>query len=240
MITMRLGFFIIPLLFLLFACKRDGSALNKLSPDGLESATVVVSTSNDHNKEVLEKWSTDSLIIPYDSLFSDLQLVFTEISQEQFQFYTEGYALACKLNQSQFIKDAGIEAKHHCNELCETYLYEISSNRKMLLPSNFDAGILKMVFSPSCKQLLICSSYDGPDFENYYSHRSEIFLFSISLDYGLSGITPSSMFYTKDWSIDSIIWLSDHTIALKTYTGSRPLESRSTAYEYYKGEFPMN
>lgn len=104
------------------------------------------------------------------------------------------------------------------------------------MPTDYDAGILSMLFSPSCSQLLICSSYDGPDFENYYSHRAEIFVFTVSIGNGLKGIKPALKFYTKDWSIDDIIWINDKTIALKVYEEPRQGDGSSNNYKYYKAD----
>ena len=231
---MRQAIYILTFLFLLTACTQNGSTINEVESDSLENKISTDTTRTENIIETERKSVSDSLIIPYDTLFSDMNIVFTEISKKQFQSYSDKYKISCEIDSGQFIKGSEIYVRHDCNEICETSLCEKATNRRMAVPTDYDAGILSMLFSPSCSQLLICSSYDGPDFENYYSHRAEIFVFTVSTGNGLHGIKPSLKFYTKDWSIDDIIWVNDKTIALKVYEERRQGDGSSNNYKYYK------
>ncbi|MBK9425506.1 MAG: hypothetical protein IPN54_15465 [Bacteroidetes bacterium] len=102
-----------------------------------------------------------------------------------------------------------------------------------MLPSDYDSGILGMLFSPSCKQLLVYSSYDGPDFDKYYDHRAELFIFSIAHGEGLNGIRQKLQYYTKSWSIESIVWVNEKTIALKVYEGEKHGDDAMNKFKYY-------
>jgi hypothetical protein len=234
---MRQAIYILTFLFLLTACNQNGSTINEVESDSLKNKITTGTTRTENISETERKSVIDSLIIPYDTLFSDMNLVLTEISKKQFQSYSDKYKISCEIDSGQFIKGSGIYVQHDCNEICETYLCEKATNRRMAVPTDYDAGILSMLFSPSCSQLLICSSYDGPDFENYYSHRAEIFVYTVSTGNGLHGIKPSLKFYAKDWSIDDIIWVNDKTIALKVYEERRQGDGSGNNYKYYKTDF---
>ena len=122
----------------------------------------------------------DSLIVFEDSLFVNIDSIFQEISMSKFQRYKNKYKLSCEIDSGRFIKGSGLNVLHVCDEICDTYLKEISSNKILLMPSGYDAGILAMSLSPACNKLLVCSSYDGPDYADYYEDRAVIFIFKIS------------------------------------------------------------
>lgn len=90
-----------------------------------------------------------------------------------------------------------------------------------MIPSDYDQGILGLHMSPSCNQFLVYSSYDGPDYENYYEYRAEIIGFKITGAQGFKAIQPSFSYHTKNWSIEDVTWITDNTIAIKTYEGAR-------------------
>jgi hypothetical protein len=141
------------------------------------------------------------------------------------------------LDTGQFISGSGLYVNIDCNEICQTYLVEKATNKKLLLPSIYDSGVLKMLLSPTCNQLIVCSSYDGSDFGNYYENRAEFYVLNIDKTIGLKAIKPGFSFYTKDWSIDDIIWINEKTIALKTYEENKSEDEDSIKYKYFKTTF---
>jgi hypothetical protein len=179
----------------------------------------------------------DSLIVFEDSLFNVLDSNFQEISLSEFQRYKNNYHLSCEIDSGHFIKGSGLNVRHVCDEVCETYLEEKSSNRIVVMPSGYDAGILAMSLSPACNKLLVCSSYDGPDYANYYEDRAVLFIFNITKEYGLNGIQPVFKFFTKDWSIADIVWVNNKTIALKIYVEQHGGDGIVVQFKYYKKEF---
>jgi len=165
-----------------------------------------------------------------------LELNFTEISRNDFQSYQAKYKTSCILDSGEFISGSNLCVVQEGKEICETYLAEGNTNKKMLMPSSYDAGILKMLLSPSCNQLLVCSSYDGPDYGNYYDYRAEIFLFNVSTGIGLKGITPGLNYHTKDWSIHNLTWVDEHTIALELYNETRRDKEENLKFRYFKSK----
>lgn len=201
-----------------------------------DAATVISDTlkKNSMNDKIERKTVSDSLTLYNDSLYSNLELNLSEISKHEFQSYKAKYKTSCVLDSGQFIRGSDLYVIQDCKDICETYLAERNTNKKMLMPSTYDAGILKMLLSPSCNQLVVCSSYDGPDYENYYEYRAEIFLFNVSTGIGLKGITPALNYYTKDWSINNLTWVDENTIALELYNGTRTGKGENLKFRYFK------
>jgi hypothetical protein len=160
----------------------------------------------------------------------------TKISKDEFQSYKSNYKTVCDLDSGNFISGSDLYVIQNCKDICETYLAERSTNRKLLVPSSYDRGVLAMLLSPGCNQLIVCSSYDGPDFGKYYEDRAEIFVFQVNKENGLRGIIPSLQYYTKDWSIEDLTWVNDKTIALKIYKETRRGDGRTINYRYYKAK----
>ena len=179
----------------------------------------------------------DSLVLYSDSLYSKLELEFKEVSKNEFQSYKRKYKTECTLDSGNFISGSGLYVSRKCDEICETYLSERTTNRKMLLPSTYDAGVLGMLLSPNCGNLIVCSSYDGLAFEDYYEDRAEVFVFTVTTGKGVKGIKPSFKFFTKDWSIEDLTWVSDNSIALKTYEENRTINNQDNLhYKYFKAD----
>ena len=175
----------------------------------------------------------DSLIVFEDSLFNVLDSNFNKISLSEFQRYKNNYKLSCEIDSGHFIKGSGIQVIHTCNEVCDTYLKAVSSNKILLMPSGYDAGILAMSLSPGCNKLLVCSSYDGPDYANYYEDRAVLFIFNLTKENGFKRIQPAFKFFTKDWSIADIVWLNNKTIALKIYEEQHGGDGFDIHYKYF-------
>ncbi|NQX38303.1 hypothetical protein SAMN05421820_101318 [Pedobacter steynii] len=200
-------------------------------------AAIVISDTlkeNSRNHKIERNVFVDALTWHNDALYNNLELNLTEISKHEFQSCIGKYKTSCVLDSGKFISGSGLYVMHNGKETFETYLAEKNTNRKMLIPSTYDAGILKMLLSPSCNQLVVCSSYDGPDYENYYEYRAEIFLFNVSTGIGLKGITPALNYYTKDWSINDLTWVDEHTIALELYNGTRTGNEENLKFRYFK------
>lgn len=232
---MKQTFYTLTIILLLTACNQNSSTTNAQKVD---TVTIMTDTLElkDVNDKMERKIVDDSLIFYNDSLYSDLELNFTEISKNDFQSYKRKYKTECVLDSGQFIGGSDLYVSHDCNEVCETYLAERATNRKMFMPSNYDAGILTILLSPVCNQLIVCSSYDGPDYVNYYEDRAEIFVFNVTTGIGLKGIKPTFKYYTKDWSIEDLTWVNDKTIALKMYEGNRTGDGSKVAYKYFKAD----
>lgn len=176
----------------------------------------------------------DSLtIIPYDSLFSNLEPELTEISETEFRDFQKSESLNCRISSGNFISGYGLYIRDTCHESCESFLVDSATGKMFLLPSGYDQGIMGCEISPACTQLIVYSSYDTPDYAEYYSHRAEIYGFAISPGKGLETIKPSVKFYTQDWSIDEVIWVSETTIAIKVYEGTRAAAGNGVTYKYY-------
>lgn len=186
------------------------------------------------NDKIAIKTVSDSLILYNDSLFSDLKLKFSEISKNEYQSYKQKYKTGCVLDSGNFIGGSDLYVSRECDKTCETYLSEKTTNRKLLIPSNYDAGISTMLLSPACNKLIVCSTYDGPDYSNYYENRAEIFVFNVTTGIGLKGIKPAFKYFTKKWSIADLTWVNDKTIALKIYEEAKPEDEIGIRYKYYK------
>ncbi len=132
------------------------------------------------------------------------------------------------------LEELGLTMDSDCDEICETYLVEKKSKRKMQLPSNFDQGVMGLVFSPSNERFVIYSSYDGPDYNSYYFHRSEIVSYNLSNDTGLKAIHDELAHHLYNWSIEDLFWINENTVALKVYEGSRTTTGVEGGYKYFK------
>ena len=225
---------ILTTLFLLTACNRNSSTTDTPKAESNNVVTNLVKKDKEVNRrEIVD----DSLIFYGDSLYNDLELKFTKISKKEFGLYKQKYKTSCVLDSGHFISGSNIYVSQDCKEICETYLREKTTNRKMLLPSNYDAGILTMVLSPTCNQMIVCSSYDGPDYADYYEDRAEIFVFNVRNGIGLKGIKPAFKYYAKDWSIADLTWVNDKTIVLKIYEEQRWGDGSGVHYKYFKADF---
>ena len=227
-----------PIIFSAFVLMiQSCSLLSKNKGAGsIHSQAVSSNLLSNINNELLgqNKINYDSLILYEDSLFVDIDSIFQEIPLSEFQRYKNNYKLSCEIDSGHFIKGSGLNVLHVCDEVCDTYLEEKSSNKILLMPSGYDAGILAMSLSQDCNKLLVCSSYDGPDYADYYEDRAVVIIFKISKEYGLKGIQPAFKFFTKDWSIADIVWVNNKTIALKIYEEQHGEDGIDIQFKYFK------
>ena len=226
------------IIFYAFALMIQSCSILKTNKgaDSIHSQVVSSNLLSNIDNRLLEQnvIYDDSLIVFEDSLFNVLDSNFNEISLSEFQRYKNNYKLSCEIDSGHFIKGSGLNVLHVCDEVCDTYLEEKSSNKILLMPSGYDAGILAMSLSQDCNKLLVCSSYDGPDYADYYEDRAVVIIFKISKEYGLKGIQPAFKFFTKDWSIADIVWVNNKTIALKIYEEQHGEDGIDIQFKYFK------
>ena len=170
-----------------------------------------------------------------------MDLEFKSISQENFKKSKDSYNQIMKDFKKVQIDFYGniialdLAVLSDCKEICETYLIEVNSKKRMLLPSDFDIGVQGIFFSPSGNRLIIYSSYDGPDYDNYYNHRAEFHIYNINKQKGLKALELYGHYYINDCSIKNIVWFkNNNTIALKTYEGQRSNNRIQNEYVYFK------
>lgn len=132
------------------------------------------------------------------------------------------------------LEELGLTLDSDCDEICETYLVEKKSKRKMELPSDFDQGVMGLVFSPSNERFVIYSSYDGPDYNSFYHYRAEVIGYSLNAGAGIDAIGEPTNYHLYDWSIEDMFWIDDNTIALKVYQGSHSTAGVDGGYRYFK------
>jgi len=166
-----------------------------------------------------------------DSLVMDLK--FTEISANDFMKSQLAYFEA-RQNPEVTFESLGLTVTSDCDEICEAYLVEKATGEKMWLPSNFDAGVADLLFSPLGKHLIVFSSYDGPDYGNFYDYRSEFYVYAVGKEKGLKALQLTGEYTSKDWSMEAIVWMNNQTIVLKVYEGPRSGSSAVGGYKYLK------
>ncbi len=190
-----------------------------------ETSTLTATTKQVYRSNKEMSATQDSSIYLYDSLFAELNSELKEIPTSKFIEFEKKYKTSCTKDTTGFIKDKGLIIEHACDEVCVSYLTDIKEKIKLILPSAYDRGIIDLVISPDCKRFIVYSSYDGPDYTNYYEYRAEIFGFTISPGQGIKTIQPAFKFFTKDWSIEKVTWISNAEIGLKTYEEARNLKN---------------
>lgn len=122
-----------------------------------------------------------------------------------------------------------------CGEgTCQAYLLDNETDVKMAVPASFDAGVIDITASPSGSFVLVYSSYDGPDYKDYYSHRAEFIVYKMIKGKGLKGLTHYYTFETPNWSVKEIVWINNNAIALKIYEGQSPGDNAEIGYSYIK------
>ena len=167
-----------------------------------------------------------------DSLFKNLS--FDTISQAEFEknLVTNIQNSQNKPSHLAGFQKLRLEEITKCDQICETYLLDTLTGKTMWLPTNYDQGILGIEFSPSGKQFVVFSSYDGLDFENYYDYRAEFFVFNIVEGTGLDAIQISFNYVTTDWSIDDVTWVGGNKLAIKIYTENRWGDGSQLGFKY--------
>jgi hypothetical protein len=210
-------------LALLIACKRRGEQKFVISQkDSIHVLNKAMIDSDSATKVINEKQEEE-----IDELDDKLKT----ISVAEYQDLDSLNKPRCGLDSSGFIKNLGVTLKSRCDEVCETYLFEIKSGKTMPLPADFDAGLLGLLVSPLCDRFVTYSSYDMPDYDKYYAHRALIVLYDINKGVGLKAIKQKKTFGLKAWSTKEVKWLDEKSIALKLY---KEANSDEVKFAYFK------
>ena len=232
---MKHFFFVIILVFFLAACHQNGGNSDVPKVEVVvENHDTIVATPQVVEKKVVD----DSLWYGADSLFSQVKLKLVSIKKSEFELFKQNYHHQCDADSGGFIAGSGLYVQQSCDEVCVSFLCEKSTNRKMVLPSNYDSGVQAMLLSPSCNRLVVASSYDGSDYVEYYEDRAEFFVFDVTTGSGVKGILPRNFYYSKNWSIEEITWADDETLALKVYEESRGGDNKQLRFKYFKVSLP--
>jgi len=141
-----------------------------------------------------------------DSLYRNLD--FKSISKIEFSNHAlkAGKRITnTTVSDSTFFKKRGLSILDYCDQVCESGLRNDKTGEQLWIAGSFDQGALSITFSPNRKYLLVCSSYDGSDYDNYYDFRADINIYKVTDLMGLDAIKPYLIFQTKDWSIEDIV-----------------------------------
>jgi hypothetical protein len=121
-----------------------------------------------------------------------------------------------------------------CGEgYCSAFLLDYKTDERFYLDAPFDAGIKGMQLSKNNTYLVVYSSYNGPDYVDYYSTRSSFTLYKINKNKGIKGMTVYYTFNSTEWSIEELIWINNNTLALKVYTEERNGDTLEGNFLYY-------
>ena len=121
------------------------------------------------------------------------------------------------------------------------YLLDNETNEKMMLPDTFEGGVSGLKVSDTQKQMLMYSAYYGDNYTDYHSHRAEIIFMQIGDGNGFHRLTNPKICIITAWSIEEIVWIDDHSIALKVYDKLEEVSNgiynyHKPAYQYFKAE----
>lgn len=204
--------------------------LNKLIYNKLD---VTDSFSEMYSLKSIDQKSNDSIIeIDYD-LFQAHKLDLKTIPKEQFESYLSPLVKGKYINDCS-LYDLNLKPGRDHDQIGVTYIMEHETHKRMYLPEDYDNGISGASFAPNCLNLIIYSSYDGPDYNKYYENRAEFYVFKIVGNDGLSSIQPSLRFSLKDWSIENLVWISDNEIGLKLYSEARVGDGSHLKHKYFR------
>jgi hypothetical protein len=173
-----------------------------------------------------------------DSLLVDLD--FKSISEDTFYDYSSKAIKRIKNEKesdSTFLKKRGLTFIDYCDQICESGLKEDATGKELWIAGSFDQGALSIAFSQDRTYLMVCSSYDGSDYDNYYDFRADINIYKITDAKGIDGIQPYLIFQTKDMSIADIVWIDKNTLALKIYTEDRYGSGENLTFKYLQTSF---
>jgi len=134
----------------------------------------------------------------------------------------------------------GLTLKTNCDQICETYVYEKGTQHKLGLSSDYDQGILGIPLSPSGKSFLVYSSYDSPEFKEYYDYRAILYVYRIVKGKGLQQIQYNFNYYSVNWSLEDIVWVNNTHIALKIYEEGRFGNGENLKFKYLKAKLIYN
>lgn len=240
---MKKNFYIFFIISVITSCNQSTSINNNEKTDSVEinisfDTLKIIPIDSLVDQKIV---SNDSIIFFEESLFADLELDFKEISEKDYIQFEKQYKTVCTLDsgdniRGSFIYGSGIYSDLECDgiSVCEKYLIEKATNKRLFLNTSFDRVVTGVFVGPSCDKMIFYSTYDGPDYNNYYDHRAEFFIMSVNTNNGLNGIKPFYKYYTNDWSIEDLCWVNDKSIALKIYEENRWGDGSRVKYKYFK------
>lgn len=216
--------------------KRDFNYLPEVWPD-----TITLKTDSLIFKPITEKEYTainnrpvkkkKQQIVPA-GIVKDSTLIVTT-KKSVFELPAKG-GYESSWNYAEYVPELQAHLLNHCGEgACFAELLDYETDDKMAVPSSYDQGLMGFLVSPEGKYLLVYSSYDGSDYDEYYNARSEFILYKIT-GKGLKGLSYHRLYESVEWSIEEIIWDDDTTLALKVYTEDRTGNGENLTYKYYK------
>ncbi len=168
---------------------------------------------------------------PEDPSYINIDKKLIPISVKDYKGFNAVNKPQCELNASGFVKSTGLTIESECGDICETYLVEKKSGKTMCLPADYDFGLYGVEVSPSCSKFITYSSYDGPDYVEYYGQRALVMLYRIGAGSGIKAIKLKKTFAFKLWSIHEAKWVNDRYIALKMY---KVWISDTKGFSYFK------
>lgn len=205
-------------------------AISSALVNGKIDSDLLLRTNNLHNRnEIVGKVGSLDIAV-YQQVDSSL----IAISETQFRNYKMDYQPPCHVDSSGSVVGTNLILVSHCKVVCEAMLFDVLSGDSLALPSTYDQGIKDLLFSPSCKQLIVYSSYDGTDYAKYYAQRAEIIGFDINVHGGLQSMNQKFVYYSNEWSIEDLVWIDNSTVALKLYSDSKWLHEVDLQYYYFQ------
>lgn len=237
---MKRKIYLFTLLVGLWSCNNKNHSENK-GIDTLNNSSVKENIKIDTVPEVHYGSNNPDPDIYYNydeylplNTFETVQLKLNEITENDFLDFLKNYKSTCVMDSTGVITGKEFIYYDYCDEVCTSYFIDKKKRKKYILPAYYDSGLLGLLFSPSCNKLLVYSSYDGPDYSDFYTERANITCFSITTEQGLTSIKPLFQYDTKDWSIGNITWADDNTLALQLYNGISPDSDSDSKYRYFK------
>jgi hypothetical protein len=179
------------------------------------SETTLIENYSNHN---FAKTDSSFIVKTKNSIFE----ISDTISYESSYYY------------KRFISSIPAHYITHCGEgYCSAFLLDYKTDERFYLDAPFDAGIKGMQLSKNKTYLVVYSSYDGPDYDDYYATRSTFTFYKIKKNKGIKGMIVYYSFESTEWSIEELIWINNNTLALKVYTGERNGDKIEGSFLYY-------
>ena len=219
------------LCIMLVACNRRANYKSDTLPVETLTESVHKNTKSVSAAPVAKSIDTAIVVPKGQGIIIDMEPLLEEIEKATYDKCKRDYRTHCALDSSGFIRGMGLSVKSDCDEVCETFLIENKTGQKMDLPANFDAGLIGLLVSPSCKRFITYSSYDMPDYDKYYSNRALLTCYDITDDVGLKAIRLKQTYGLKQWSIAEVIWKDEQSVVLKMYDGNF---AELVEYKYFK------
>ncbi len=197
----------------------------------IDSLNLVPYTENEYNKHLLET----SLIENYSNPnFTKTDSSFIVKTKNSVFEISDTISYESSYYYRLYSKPLRSHVFTHCGEgYCSAFLLDYKTDERFYLDAPFDAGIKGMQLSKKNTYLVVYSSYDGPDYDDYYATRSTFTLYKIKKNKGLKGMTVYYTFNSNEWSIEELIWINNNTLALKVYTGERNGDTIDGSNLYY-------